>query len=273
MYLPRRVDHKVVNFIVKTKNYYKEPISITGLRTSCNLGLLCQGGKMVYASNNYSVSFIREFDTMRRHYVFTYEELFDSKVAYVVDDKVTVVGEVLLFIKNNSQNKLQELKSLQVSFLAQKGIQIGPKNFDHALYKEMFIDTSFADFEVRTGDGGILKAHRFLLAARSPVFRLMLRPITKEFQENFVYIKDFDSVIMKEVLRFFYCNEVENLDEIAKDLIYAAEKYDIDRLKEKCLESLSQATVLDNVFESLTIAYLLSDTNNLFEKCVEIIMV
>lgn len=43
-------------------------------------------------------------------------------------------------------------------------------------------------------------------------------------------VPDFDSKIMKGLMRFVCRNEVEDLDKLARDLIFAAEKYIIEKL-------------------------------------------
>ena len=67
----------------------------------------------------------------------------------------------------------------------------------------------------------------YYIAARSPVFLAMLTNNMKESKDNFVNIPDYDSGLMSEVLRFIYCNKVENLTSIAHKLIYAAENYQL----------------------------------------------
>lgn len=89
--------------------------------------------------------------------------------------------------------------------------------------------------------------------------------------KNVVFIKDYYSNIMIEVLRFIYCSEVENLDVIAADLISAAEKYELDGLKEICIESLIKTLSVENVLKYLTIADRLGASKKLFNLCLNVI--
>lgn len=139
-------------------------------------------------------------------------------------------------------------------------------------YQKMFECELFNDFELRTNDGKVLKAHKVILVARSPVFFAMLTTDMQESKENSTNVPDFDSMIMNEVLRFIYCNQVKNLKEIAHDLIYAAEKYQIEGLKAICLDSITSTLNVGNVIESLVISERVSKTGELFHKCVDLIV-
>lgn len=107
--------------------------------------------------------------------------------------------------------------------------------------KKLFADDSFADLELKASDGKVLKAHKSILATRSPVFCAML----KNDDRSSIYVPDFDSVVIKEVLRSIYYNEVENFDEIDSELILAAEKYQLEGLMEICSELISMTDDAD----------------------------
>jgi hypothetical protein len=67
-------------------------------------------------------------------------------------------------------------------------------------------------------------------------------------------IKDIDGEVMLEMVRFMYTGKVENIKDHAKDLLYAAEKYELKDLKKECLESLNLNLELDNVPQTLVLA-------------------
>ena len=136
----------------------------------------------------------------------------------------------------------------------------------------MFDNELLSDFEIKTRDGKGLKAHKAILAARSPMVYQMLENDVKELRGNFAYVPDFDYVVMKEVLRFVYYNEVENLHIVAHDLIYAADKYQLKDLKDLCLVPIISSLAIDNAVKSLLIADRVIGTKNLFEECVNSIM-
>ena len=58
---------------------------------------------------------------------------------------------------------------------------------------------------------------------------------------------DLSFEIVKEMLRFIYINKIENLHNIAHELIMAADKYGIEDLKSLCEKSLSDSVNIDNL--------------------------
>ena len=139
-------------------------------------------------------------------------------------------------------------------------------------YKKMFGDRHLADFELKTSDGESLKAHKVILAARSPMFYAMLTTAMKEAKENYTIIPDFDSFVIEEVLRYIYYNEVENLDEYVGELVFAAEKYQLDGLKKLCVDKIILSLTKENVLEWLENADRLTKTGKLFKKCLNLII-
>lgn len=139
-------------------------------------------------------------------------------------------------------------------------------------YKKMFGDESFVDFELHMSDQKVLKTHKVVLAARSPVFYAMLKNDMQEAKEGSVNVPDFDSELMKEVLRYIYYNQVENLEEIAEKLIFAAEKYNIEGLKKMCIDHIITSLTTENLIKALIIADQISDSSKLFDECLSLIM-
>jgi hypothetical protein len=138
-------------------------------------------------------------------------------------------------------------------------------------FKRMFHEEFLCDIKIQTNDGVIFNAHKAILVARSPVCLKMLTSNMKEAATNTVEVDDFDSTTMRELLRFIYCGEVQYLNENAKDLIYAAEKYEVKHLKEICIEELAANVSEENVIETLIIADQVSGTEKLIEACMPIV--
>lgn len=136
-------------------------------------------------------------------------------------------------------------------------------------FKIMFDGEIFTDFEIKTSDKKVLKAHKSVLAVGSPFFFGMLTTDMKENNENIAKVPE-DSAIMKEVLRFLYSSEVENLDSIAYELAIAAEKYQLVDLKEMCINSIIKTIDSENVLQTLMASYRLK-SSKLKDKCVEMI--
>jgi hypothetical protein len=134
----------------------------------------------------------------------------------------------------------------------------------------MFEEEILCDLKIKANDEVVLNAHKTILIARSPVFFKMLTTDMKESDLKLVEVEDFDSTTMRELLRFIYCEEVQDLKTIAKDLIYAAEKYEVLELKEICIEELAKNVSDENVIETLIIADQISGTQKLIENCIPI---
>lgn len=138
-------------------------------------------------------------------------------------------------------------------------------------YKDLFDSKLLADFKLKTNDKTVLKAHKAILASQSPVISAMLQHNMKEAKENMMVVPDFDSTTMNEFLRFVYYNEVEDLPATAHKLVYAAEKYQIDDLKEICIDEILSSLSVDNVLSSIEIAERIPGTRNLFDECFGLI--
>jgi hypothetical protein len=64
-----------------------------------------------------------------------------------------------------------------------------------------------------------LRAHKVILMNGSSVFKALFSHDTLEVAENCLVIKDFDLQTIQELLRYTYCERVENLKTVALDLI------------------------------------------------------
>ena len=72
--------------------------------------------------------------------------------------------------------------------------------------------------------GSELRAHKLILATRSPVFAAMFRHEYKEKVDSAVDVKDVELDVFQEMLKYIYTGEVSSLDKHASELLIAAEK-------------------------------------------------
>ncbi|XP_065203292.1 speckle-type POZ protein B-like isoform X4 [Planococcus citri] len=124
-------------------------------------------------------------------------------------------------------------------------------------FEKLFNDDDCSDVVIDV-NGKSFPAHKVILAARSPVFKAMFKNNLMENQQNRVEIKDADENVFQEVLRYIYTGKVENLNDIALELMLIAEKYDLAQLKGMCLKVLGSLLSVNNVVKILIIA----DLNN-----------
>jgi BTB/POZ domain len=100
------------------------------------------------------------------------------------------------------------------------------------------------------------KAHKVILAAASPVFGAMFKEGTKEHEENNVIIEDIESDVFELFLRYLYSGEVGQLKEMHLDLFAAADKYDVQPLREICIRHMSTNISHRNAGDVLALAEL-----------------
>ena len=108
----------------------------------------------------------------------------------------------------------------------------------------------FSDFTV-VADGREFSAHRAILAQRSEVFRTMFELDMAEKRDDHVVIEDLSADAVSDLLTFIYTDSAPNIKEIAQELLVAAEKYNIPRLKAVCEEELAKSLDIDNVIDRL----------------------
>ena len=124
-------------------------------------------------------------------------------------------------------------------------------------FAQLFDNQKFSDVTLSV-NGTEFQAHKNILAARSPVFAAMFEHDMEEKQSGKVEIHDFDGDVIKEMLLFIYTGKVLNLDKMADELLAAADKYQLDRLKAMCEKTLLNNLSIENASELLV----LSDLHN-----------
>jgi len=77
----------------------------------------------------------------------------------------------------------------------------------------------------------------------------------EEKKNSRVEVKDVEPEVMAELLRFIYTGKTAaNLDNMAADLLAAADKYALERLKVMCEEALCNGLTVENVCDVLILA-------------------
>ena len=118
----------------------------------------------------------------------------------------------------------------------------------------MFENSQFADVLLYCG-GREFQCHKAILAARSQVFQAMFSHDMEEKKNCRVEVKDVEPDVMAELLRFIYTGKTAaNLESMAADLLAAADKYALERLKVMCEEALCNGLTVENVCDVLKIA-------------------
>lgn len=114
--------------------------------------------------------------------------------------------------------------------------------------------TSFlTDVTLKCG-GVSLPAHKIILSARSPVFAAMFANPMKEILEDKVDINDIDESIVRNMLSYMYTGKTSNLTFLSsEDLLFAADKYQLEDLKALCSDFLKNTISPENVLKILVL--------------------
>lgn len=128
--------------------------------------------------------------------------------------------------------------------------------------RSMFVDQKFCDVSFRV-EGKTLGAHRLILCARSPVFSAMFDNNMREKRDDSVNIYDLDYETLRRMLMFLYTDAMDDSLEFESVLkLYgAADKYQIESLRGKCVVYLKHGISVDNFCEVLAAGDLHQDDN------------
>ncbi|KAK1685529.1 hypothetical protein QYE76_046377 [Lolium multiflorum] len=133
-----------------------------------------------------------------------------------------------------------------------------PKSNLHKDFENMLNDGEGADVTFDVG-GKLFRAHRCVLAFRSPVFRAELFGPMKEKATQCINIDDMEPLIFEALLHFIY---TDTLPDHYKDgkaaamqhLLVAADRYGVDRLRLICENKLSETIDVQTVATTLALA-------------------
>lgn len=167
--------------------------------------------------------------------------LFDETNGLLPDDKLTLVCEVAVF--SEFANAPVQDSTLTISV---------PKSRLKDDLGKLLEDKLFSDVTLVV-NGGELRAHKNVLAARSPVFASLFRN-QQDVEPTRLTIPDVDYDVMRELLRFIYTGQGSNLGAVAKDLLCVADVYELNRLKAMCEEALCSDLSVGNVVDMLIFA-------------------
>ncbi|KQK17060.1 hypothetical protein BRADI_1g32265v3 [Brachypodium distachyon] len=144
------------------------------------------------------------------------------------------------------------------------------QHFGELLEKETGADITFLV------SGESFSAHKLILGARSPVFMAEFFGNMKEKNSRRVEIEDMEAPVFKALLHYIYTDRVpelyQNLDAtMGQQLLAAADRYGLDRLKLLCEIKLSGGITVDTAGATLALA----EQHNcalLKAKCMEFIV-
>lgn len=168
--------------------------------------------------------------------------LLDEANGLLPDDKLTLFCEVSVVADSVNISGQMHSASFKV-----------PDSRLSDDFEHLFESSQFADVTL-TCNSREFQCHKAILTARSPVLAAMFEHEMKERQLNLVQIEDMDPEVMADMLRFIYTGKPRHLESMAADLLAAADKYALERLKIMCEEALCNNLSVENVSEVLILA-------------------
>ncbi|XP_061196531.1 BTB/POZ domain-containing protein 6-like [Saccostrea echinata] len=116
-----------------------------------------------------------------------------------------------------------------------------------------------------------IKAHKYVLASRSPVFFAMFLGPAKESSDEII-VPDIEDLVFEKFLRYVYFEDVKILDgDNVLHVLYAAKKYSMKGLESKCREFLVQHLNTENVCVILESSHTFGN-GIMEEKCLQHIL-
>lgn len=136
------------------------------------------------------------------------------------------------------------------------GIQSQASQSSHRCFSRMLRESIHADVTINTDDG-MVRAHKAILSASSPVFNCMFLHPLKEKESSTIELEDMSVDTCMALLSYLYgtINE-EDFWKHRVTLLGAANKYGIIDLKNSCEESLTKDINTENVLDRLQEAWL-----------------
>ncbi|XP_078234084.1 speckle-type POZ protein-like [Pogona vitticeps] len=145
------------------------------------------------------------------------EVLFDDNNRLLQNDELTLLCEVSVLeepITTSGKTQKIKLKVPECSLADEMG--------------GLWRNQRYTDCCLCVG-GQEFRAHKAILAARSPVFSAMFEHEMEESKKNQVNIKDIKPEVFKEMVHFIYSGKAPNINQMAYDLLAAAEKVSKDQ--------------------------------------------
>ncbi|XP_033217217.1 speckle-type POZ protein-like [Belonocnema kinseyi] len=135
------------------------------------------------------------------------------------------------YLANNALRilfKIEIIEDLVTEYTTDSNVSPAFSNLERFLEDQTICDVTFliGDQEFR--------AHKIILAIRSPAFLAMFTHEFSEQRNSKARISDIRPEVFKALLRYVYNAEIESMSEIAAELLIAADKYLLEDLKIKC---------------------------------------
>ncbi|XP_028818618.1 speckle-type POZ protein-like [Denticeps clupeoides] len=169
------------------------------------------------------------------------DDIMAVEAGILQDDTLTLTCEIyVLGCPENTQ--IQQVKVPDCSMADELG--------------DLWDQSLLSDCSLVVG-GQEIQAHKAILAARCPVFRAMFTHDMKGRRTNRVEVQGVEPEVLKELVTFIYTGKAPNLQDMATELLVAADMYLLERLKRMCEEALCRSLTVENAVDILIFTDLL----------------
>ncbi|KAJ8675307.1 hypothetical protein QAD02_011093 [Eretmocerus hayati] len=180
----------------------------------------------------------------------------DSSYEFVPGTSCYAFGNPRCILRSDLVKNVLAFTNDQLTVLCEI-FELDRPDFLNFLYRppnhiKYFNNEDLSDVKITVGDR-IIHAHKVLIC-NYEVFAAMFEHGTKESIENVISIDDIKFEVMLELIRFIYTGQVHKMEKIVKDLLIAADKYNISELKDQCGKYLCRTLSVYNVLELMSFA-------------------
>ena len=170
------------------------------------------------------------------------DDLHTNADTLMPDGDLTIVCDLSLLgsVENSS---VETIKGKEL--VLRKSLEILAKDLT-----DLYLSKEMSDVQIKCGNQ-TFDAHKFILSARSPVFSRMLQSEMKEKGSGLVDLGDASPNMVSELLKFIYTgsccvNDNEPDPQIVFYLLQAADKYELENLKDMCQYALISTLTPEN---------------------------
>ncbi|XP_065214348.1 speckle-type POZ protein-like [Planococcus citri] len=196
-------------------------------------------------------SAFREFKNIKEYFFETFIErdiLLERQNTLLPDDKLSILCEITI----RSETPTSTHQTCEEPVYDIIPTDLPPCTLLDDL-SQLFENQEFCDVTICV-KGEEFKAYKGILSARSAVFKAMFQHGMKESQNNRVEITDVEPEAFRELLRYVYTGNLKSTETVTLDLLVAANKYDLKRLKSTCENTLCKSLSNENAANALITA-------------------
>jgi len=165
---------------------------------------------------------------------------FEFSDQHAVNDILKIVFEITVF--GDSKKTMQGLNGVNRTELLSKNFHQDQLTNDLDL---LFNSKEYADFAITCG-GKVFECHKVILASRSPVFKSMFESNMREQHTGKLEIKNMAPEVLENLLLYIYTGNVPSIDRLSKELLAAADQYQVEKLKALCEIKLCAEMGIEN---------------------------